>query len=261
MQFNQVFAIIPQELRKELESDYHEIKHNFALWKFKPSEMGGGHFCETVYRILEWYTDPNRSYTPFGKNAGDFRRFQQKLMQVKPKPHESVRFHIPNALCQIYDVRSRRGPAHKVKDVHPNMMDAMLVVAGADWVMAELVRMLHNVSVDEAKNMVESLVTKQIPLIWRIEDRTRVISPPGATLSYDQKVLVVLYSDHPEPITVDDLFLWTRHSNKSVFRNKVLGKLDQSDMIDVEPGTDLVRLSLLGVSHVEKHIPLDFEYS
>ena len=121
--------------------------------------------------------------------------------------------------------------------------------------------MLHNVSVDEARNMVESLVTKKIPLIWKIEDRTRVISPPGKTLSYDEKALVILYSDHPEPISVSDLYRWTRHSNKSVFRTKVLKKLDQSDMIDVDPATDLVRLSLLGVSHVEKHIPLDFAYS
>ena len=49
-QFDQVFNAIPKELRSELEADYHEIKHNFALRKFKPSEMGAGHFCETVYR-------------------------------------------------------------------------------------------------------------------------------------------------------------------------------------------------------------------
>ena len=258
--FNQVFASVPSELSKELEADYHEIKHNFALRKFKPSEMGGGHFCETVYRILEWYSNPDDSFTSTKVQVGDFRKLQSRLMNNK-QLHESVRFHLPNALSNIYDIRSRRGAAHKPKDVSPNFMDATLVVAAADWIMAELVRMLHNVSVDEARNMVESLVTKKVPLIWKIEDRTRVMSPPGNPLSYDEKALVILYSDHPEPVTVSDLYLWTRHSNKSVFRNKVLKKLDQSDMIDVDPDTDLVRLSLLGVCHVEKHIPLDFAYN
>ena len=258
--FDQVFAAIPTELRKELEADYHEIKHNFALRKFKPSEMGGGHFCETGYRILEWYSDPTGNYTSLKADVGDFRQLQSRLMKNK-QLHESVRFHLPNALSTIYDIRSRRGAAHKGKDVNPNFMDATLDVAAADWVMAELVRMLHNVSVDEAKSMVESIVTKKVPLIWKIEDRTRVISPPGNPLSYDEKALVILYSDHPEPVTVSDLYLWTRHSNKSVFRNKVLKKLDQSDMIDVDPDTDLVRLSLLGMYQVENHIPLDFAYS
>ena len=258
--FNRVFASVPPDLRKELEADYHEIKHNFALRKFKPSEMGGGHFCETVYRILEWYSDPNGSYTPLKAHVGDYRQLQRRLMKNK-QLHESVRFHLPNALSTIYDIRSRRGAAHKGKDVNPNFMDATLDVACADWVMAELVRMLHNVNVDEARNMVVSLVTKKVPLIWKIDDRTRVISPPGKNLSYDEKVLIILYSDNPEPVSVRDLFSWTRHSNKSVFRSKVLKQLDQSDMIDVDPATDLVRLSLLGVSHVEKHIPLDFDYS
>lgn len=258
--FDTVFASIPDDIRERLNKHYHEIKHNFALRKFEPSELNGGKFCEDVFRILEWHSNNAGKFTPYGRQIKNFKRSVRDFENMSSLD-DSVRFHIPDVLCAIYNVRNKRGVSHSPGVIDPNFMDATLVASCVDWVMAELVRLFHNVSVEEAKNMVESVVTKQIPLIWRIEDRTRVISPPGATLSYDKKVLVVLYSHHPEPITVDDLFLWTRHSNKSVFRNKLLGKLDHSDMIDVEPGTDLVRLSLLGVSHVEKHIPLDFEYS
>jgi len=256
--FDQVFSNIPEELRKELESDYHEIKHNFALRKFKPSEMGGGHFCETVYRILEWHTDPNRSNTTFDKKVGDFRQLQQKLMQVKPEPHESVRFHIPNALCQIYDIRSKRGAAHKDKDVNPNMMDAMLVVAGADWVMAELVRMLHNVSVDEAKYMVESMTTKKIPLIWEVGDVKRVLSPPSGSLSAKDKVLVLLYSETSNLLTAGSLRQSIEYKNTTNFRNKVLIPLHNAELVHFDRTKDEIILSPKGIKKVEDEIPLEF---
>lgn len=254
MQFNQVFALIPPELRKELKADYHEIKHNFALRKFKPSEMGGGHFCETVYRILEWHTNPNGSYTLFGSGGGDFRKLQSRLMQLKPKPHESVRFHIPTALCQIYDIRSKRGPAHKSKDVSPNFMDAMLVVAAADWVMAELVRMLHNIDIDEARNVVESIITKKVPIIWQIGDRRRILDP---SLTEKQAVLALLYFDHPKPILKHELIEWVESCNPSRLRTQHLPALHRSRLIDLEETTGLVRLSPRGVAHVEAKIPLE----
>lgn len=254
--FDQVFAQIPQELRKELEADYHEIKHNFALRKFKPSEMGGGHFCETVYRVLEWHSDPNDVYTPLNANVGDFRQLQIRLMKDK-QLHESVRFHLPNALSAIYDIRSRRGAAHKPKDVSPNFMDAALVVAAADWVMAELVRMLHNINIDEARNVVNSIITKKIPIIWQIGDRRRILD---LTLSEKQTVLALLYFDHPKPIVKHKLVECAESTNPSRLRTQLLPAMHRSRLIDVEETTDLVRLSPRGVAHVEANIRLEFNY-
>lgn len=253
-QFSYVFASIPQDLRRELEDDYLEIKHNFALGKYKPSEMGGGHFCETVYRILECHSDPSGSFTSLKANVGDFRRLQRRLMKNK-QLHETVRFHLPNALSTIYDIRSRRGAAHKSADVNPNYMDAALIAAAADWVMAELVRMLHNIDIDEARNVVESIVTKNIPIIWQIGDRRRVLD---SSLSEKQVVVALLYFDHPKPIVKNDLVEWVESKNPFRLRTQHLPALHKSRLIDVEKTTDLVRLSPLGVAHVEAKIPLEF---
>ena len=252
-----VFASVPIELRKELEADYHDIKQNYSLRKFKPSEMGGGHFCETVYRILEWYTDPNDCYTPLTADVGDFRKLQSGLMKDK-QLHESIRFHLPNALSTIYDIRSRRGAAHKAKDVNPNFMDASLVVACADWVMAELVRMLHSVSTDEARDIVKSITTKKIPLIWEVGDLKRVLSPPGKTMSAKDKILSLLYSETSNTLTVDSLLRSTEYSNPSKFRNDVLAKLHKSDLLHYDNATDKATLSPLGIIYVEKNIPQSF---
>ena len=51
----------------------HEIKHNYALRKFEPSELNGAKFCEIVYRVLEWKTDSNKLYTPLGTSIKNFR--------------------------------------------------------------------------------------------------------------------------------------------------------------------------------------------
>ena len=255
-QFDQVFAAIPLELRQEFKDDYHEIKHNFALRKFRPSEMGGGHFCETVYRILEWHSSANGSYTSLKENVGDFRKLQQQLMKNK-QLHESVRFHLPNTLTTIYDVRSRRGAAHKVPDVSPNFMDATLVVAAADWIMAELVRMLHNVGIDEARNVVEGFVTKKVPIIWQIGDRRRILDP---NLTEKDTVLALLYFDDPKPIERHQLVEWVESSNPSRLKTQHLPALHKDRLIDVEEATGLVRLSRLGAAHVEAKITLDFTY-
>ncbi len=256
--FDRVFAQIPQELRKELEADYHETKHNYALRKYKPSEMGGGHFCETVYRILEWYTEPNCSYTPFGNGVGDFRQFQSKLMQLKPKPHESVRFHIPNALSQIYDIRSKRGPAHKSKDVNPNFMDATIVAAAADWVVAELVRMLHRVSPDEARDMVTSITTKKISVVWEVGDTTRVLSPTNRRFTAQEKVLILLYKEPSNTLSESSLRNSIDYRNTTNFRKQILIPLHKEELVHYDNATTKVTLSPKGIRKVETEIPLEF---
>ena len=59
----------------------------------------------------------------------------------------------------VYDVRNNRDVAHLGADIDPNLMDATLVISILDWVLAELVRMYHKVSADEAQKIIDGLVT------------------------------------------------------------------------------------------------------
>ena len=254
-QFNQVFATIPCELGERLETHYHEIKHNYALRKFKSSELEGAQFCEVVYRILEWHVSPTDDYTPYG----EMKNFRQSVLKFENDTSlsDAIRFHVPGVLRAIYDIRSKRGVAH-ADEIDPNYMDATFIVAGSDWIMAELVRLLHEVTIDEARALVESLTTKQIPLIWQIGDHKRVISPPGKKLEFTDKVLVLLYNAYPKSVSVKDLLKWTEYKNSTRFKRGILVKLHKSDLLHYDKVTGEVTLSSLGIKVVEDRIPLDF---
>ena len=62
-------------------------------------------------------------------------------------------------------------------DVDPNYMDAAFVVMSCSWVMGELIRVFHNVNIEEAQLLVDSLAQRRIPLIWEGHDTRRVLQP------------------------------------------------------------------------------------
>ncbi len=238
-----------------MESLYNELKTNFAHRRFKPAELDAAQFCEVVFRILEWHTSGDGTYTPFGESIGNFNKFENKSAF-----DDSIRFHIPNALKTIYTIRNKRGVGHIAKEIDPNLMDATLVVTCADWIMAELVRLFHNLPIVEAQKIVNNLVTKRIPIIWRVgdTDRRRILNPPDRNLSTKDKILLLLHDVHPKPMTVGDLLSCTEYKNTTLFRTKVLTGLHNDFYIDFDKEADLVHLSPLGLDFAEKNLPHDF---
>jgi len=57
----------------------------------------------------------------------------------------------------------------------PNLQDASLVVAILDWVLAEFVRLYHSVTPNEARNMVESIVTRIAPPVEDFDGFLKVL--------------------------------------------------------------------------------------
>ena len=256
-QFHQVFASTPEDIRERLENHYREIKHNFALRKFGPSELNAGKLCEDVYRVLEWYASTTKEYTPYGTQILKFKRSVRKF-ECMSDLDDSVRFHIPDVLCAIYNIRNKRGVSHSPGEIDPNFMDATLVAGCVDWIMAELIRLLHNVDIDEARTLIESIVTKEVPIVWQIGDRRRVLD---TSLSEKQAVLALLYFDYPQPVDMHQLVKWVDSNNPSRIKTQHLPALHKSRLIDFEKCSGLVRLSPLGAAHVEAEIPLEMSYA
>jgi hypothetical protein len=256
--FDHIFALLPDELRNSLNKHYHEIKLNYARGHYEPAELNGAKFSEIVYRILEWHTNSG-TYIPLGQSISNFNQGLRKLENLSGY-NNSIRFHIPDVLCALYRIRNKRGVAHVAGEIDSNHMDSTFVVASADWIMAELIRIFHNVSLTEAQSIVESLVTKQIPIIWEIGDHKRVISPPGMKLTTGNKVLLLLYASHPKSVSFSNLLSWTEYDlrNKARFRNTVLKDLHKDDLLHLDGATDEVHLSPLGINHVEQKLPLNF---
>jgi hypothetical protein len=246
-----VFPSIPKPILDRLETSYNNVKKNFRESRFEPSELNGAKFCEIVLRLLEWHT--SKSYTPFGTDVKDFARAAKKFENLSTFP-DSVRFHIPKILDALYGIRNKRGVGHVGGDVDPNLMDAVFVVSACDWIMAELVRIFHQLSTEEAQKLVQDLITKKIPIIWKIGGSKRVLA---VHLSYKDKALALLYGEYPRSVKQADLFAWVEHSNIAVFKRDILRSCHEAKLIEFDEATGEISLSPLGLNYVEQNIKLD----
>ena len=69
----------------------------------------------------------------------------------------SVQIQIPRLLSALYELRNNRNVGHVGGEVDPSQMDAMLVLQAAKWIMAELIRLLHELPIDDASELVDAL--------------------------------------------------------------------------------------------------------
>lgn len=247
-QLTQVLGSLPDELREKLLEEFNEIRRNYSEQRWEPSELKAAKFCELVYRVLEWHTSSSNSYTPLGDHISGFessvRKFRNQSSFADP-----IRFHIPNALAFLYRVRNDRGVGHVGGDVDPNHMDAEAVVGGANWVMAELIRIFHNVSVDEAEALVEAVVDRRVPLVWEVGDVRRVLDP---NLTHKQTTLVLLYSEYPDPLMDRELSDWCEPARFRDYRSDVLEKCHDERLLEYNRQEGKVWLSPRGVQQVEE---------
>jgi hypothetical protein len=115
-----------------------------------------------------------------------------------------VRLHIPRALRVIYDIRNNRDAAHLADGIDPKVQDATLVVSVLDWVLAELVRLYHDVTPDEAQRLVEDLVTRQAPVVQDFDGFPKVLRPMTAS----PFCLVLLYQRGATGATFEEMHAW-----------------------------------------------------
>jgi len=236
-------AGIPTELVDELLEAFAEAKRRFYREDLRPSEIEGARFSEAVFRILEWTT--TQTYTPLGDTLPRVPKLIVKLEQATTAP-DSVRFHIPRTLRLIYDVRNKRDVAHLSDGIDPNQQDATMVVRNMEWVLAELVRLFHNVSPGEAHGIIGDLVSKDVPLIQVFDGFPRVLKQ----LKASDHFLVLLYWRGAEGATLEELRFWARAPMRAQIQ-RTLNALDSSkDYIHLQ-GAKYI-LTKLGEVDVEK---------
>ena len=156
---------ISVQLVDELLVAYVEAKRNFYLGGLRLSAVEGGRFSEAAFRILQERT--TGKFTPLSKQI----KSDGIILELSNLPFgshpDSIRLHIPRALRVVYDIRNSRDAAHLADGIDQNLQDATLVVSVLDWVLAEFVRLYHSVSANEARHMVENLVTRRAPAVQK----------------------------------------------------------------------------------------------
>jgi hypothetical protein len=218
-------APIPVGLRLPLLAEYQSIIQNYSEHRWSPSELSGGKFCEIVFTIVDGYG--KGTYPAHPSKPADFVGACKRLEQNTHVPR-SFQILIPRLLPALFEVRNNRGVGHVGGDVDPNHMDATFVASSCNWLMAELVRVYHNLSTKEAQEIVDAIVERRIPLIWEGENMRRILDP---MLSLKSQVLLFL-STSTGNVATSDLIAWTGYKNRSYF-GTLLRKMHDERLIEL----------------------------
>ncbi len=219
---------------------YREIEHNYALRKWKPSELDAGHFVEGVRRALDH--ELTGSYIAFSKALQPFDDKALLSYENKTGDH-SFRLLIPRALKSIYNIRNKRGVAH-ISDVNPNEMDATLILYNVKWILAELLRLKSGLAPEQTQKMIDIIVERKCPLIWK---EGGIISVLSTRMSTKKQILVLLYDK--SPIRDTELQNITEYINCTNFK-KMLKEMHKQKLIYYHQNGNC-HLSPVGISEAE----------
>ena len=220
-----LLGLLPDGLRAPLLEEYQGIIQSFLENRWLPSELSGGRFCEIVFTIIEGYA--SGTYPTAPKKPQDFVASCRSLERNTNVPR-SFQILIPRLLPALFEVRNNRGVGHVGGDVDSNYMDATFVMTSCGWVMGELIRVYHNVSIQDAQSSVDSLAQRRIPLIWEGPNTRRVLQP---NLTIRAQILLLLATSKG-PVRTCDLLKWIEYKNVSYFRT-LLRKMHSQRFVEL----------------------------
>jgi hypothetical protein len=223
---NTALSLIPNGLRQPLLTEFQSIAQNFVEHRWRPTELEGGLFSEIVFSILDGHA--KSAYASAPEKPRDFVGACRRLENNTHVPR-SFQILIPRILPALYEVRNNRGVGHAGGDVDPNHMDSVFVLTSSNWVMAELVRVFHNVRVDEAQAIVDKLVERRMPLIWEGQGMRRVLDPK---LSLRYHILLLLCTS-PTKTQTGDLLDWSGYKNAKYFM-KLLREMHSDRLVELD---------------------------
>jgi hypothetical protein len=114
-------------------------------------------------------------------------------------------------------------------------------------VLAEFIRLVHNVSSDEATQIVDSIVMRRAPIVQEFDGYLKVLNP---NLGASEFVLVLLYHRGKGGATFDELKLWVRPTMRANLKRTLDGLVDSKDFAHCN-GTRYI-ITRLGEQSVEQ---------
>ncbi len=237
-------AGFPAAVVDEVLEAYTEAKRRYSLGDLRPQEVEGGRFSEGVFRLLQHAS--GQKMTALGKTLPSLDKLLPALENATGQP-DSVRLHIPRTLKLIYDIRNNRDAAHLGDGIDPNLQDATLVVVNMDWTLSELVRLYHGVDADRAQEIIENLVSKEVPAVEEIDGQPVILKD----LQPKNQALLMLYRAGAPGASLDELASWLRASRKDHLSAR-LKKLDSETLVLHHPRSDRYHLTRKGINLVEE---------
>ena len=241
---DKALSVIPVGLRQPLIEEFSTIVNNFMERKWRPAKLSGGRFCEIVYTILEGYASSSYQQSPV--KPPNFVDACRRLENNSNTPR-SFQILIPRLLPALYEIRNNRNVGHVGGDIDPDHMDSSAVISISSWILAELIRVLHGLSTDEAQKLVDLIVERRSQIVWKSENIRRVLRP-GLSLK-DQ--VVILLGSTSSKVCDADLLKWTDYKNKSYFK-RLLKKLHEQRCVEYNSSNGEIELIPPGYDELVK---------
>ena len=244
-----VLGLLPSGLRDPLLEEYQRILQSFSENRWLPSELSGGRFSEIVFTVIEGYK--GGSYPSVPKKPQDFAGSCRRLEQNTHVPR-SFQILIPRLLPALFEVRNNRGVGHVGGDVDPNYADAAFVVTSCSWILGELIRVFHEVSIFEAQSIVDSLAQRRIPVIWEGHGTRRVLQP---NLKIQSQILLLLATSR-NPVPTSDLLQWIEYQNVGYFRT-LLRRMHSQRLVELFDDGECAEILPPGIKEAAKIIRME----
>ena|SRR5437660_9263522 len=139
-----------------------------------------------------------------------------------------------------------RSVGHVGGDVDPNHMDSVAVLSMCNWVMAELVRVFHGLTIAEAQKVVDAIAEIRIPVIWSDGNVKRVLR---SELNLREQILLLVAVSVPD-VSSKELIEWIEEDDKAYFM-KTLRKLHTKRLVEFTEKTDRVKTLPPGAKFVQ----------
>lgn len=242
---------VDKKIRQKLIESYLALKRDLAESRHDAAGLNAGKFCEAAIRHLQLRVLGNN--TPFGQEIPNFANECRKIITAPSNPNltESERTIVPRALVFLYTMRNKRGIGHIGGDVDPNAIDGAMMGRAADWIICELIRANHKLSLEEAQDLVDGLAVRKLPDVWEVAGKKRVLRDG---LSARDQLLLLLYSCKDRSVLTEDLVGWVEYSNPGVLRSRVLATLHKHRFVEWDRESEFVILSPKGAKYVEDHL-------
>lgn len=186
--------------------NFYSAVQSFEALDDEKTILKSAKFIEALSKILLEYTNqyvpPKRSFKPI--------QILKSFARLPRGSHDDIlRITIPRLSIFIYDVASNRGGRHDPFDIDVNKVDASFLLNGISWILAELVRYSFNgdITVEEAKFLVESIFKKRIRFFEEIDGRIYINLPKKLfkKLSCRDIGVLILYYVYPKRIVKNTL--------------------------------------------------------
>lgn len=240
----QALAHIENTLRSELISEYSDIQSTFYASRWRECGLAAGRFCEVVYTIAVDLAEGTRSKS--ATKPKDFAGSCRKLESDTRLP-DGIRLHAMKILPVLYDIRNKRDVGHVNGDIDPSLMDANLCTMGASWILAELIRVMHDLPISTAEAVVRSIVEVKSPVVWDGGDIRR-LAVKGLSRADEALVLI---SSNQGVTSEDDLLSWMEIAQRSNLR-RILNSLHDQKLIESKSDLKNIRLMPNGAKRIQE---------